>query len=279
MSLILTDSPIKGIVYPMPAKTNKKRVQNTVKEPIKKITKGAHQATLAATASAPVRRHRAMLFLVSLLIISASFAVLTFLVKTTPSFPLDLRITLGIQSINIPGFEELMKAVSWPGFLPQSMILSALIILLIFGLGLQWEALTALIAASVSTGLNVLVKDLIQRPRPAAGLVHVIARLNDYSFPSGHVMFYVGFYGFLGFQAFTLLKPSFKCTLLLFFFSLIVLLVGVSRIYVGEHWASDVLGAYLLGTLTLEGFILLYRWGKPRFFVHQPIAEAETLEV
>jgi len=246
------------------------------KKPVEKIKEGAHKAARAATAPAPIRRFRAVLFLVLLLIITAAFAVLTFLVKTTPSFPLDLQITLGIQSINIPVFGGLMTAVSWLGFSPQSVIITALIILLILGFGLQWEALAALIAALLSIGINVLVKDLIQRPRPAAALVHVLATLNDYSFPSGHVMFYTGFYGFIVFLSFTLLKPSLKRTLLLVFFGLLVLLVGVSRIYVGEHWASDVLGAYLLGTLTLVAFIQLYRWGKPRFFVHQPVAKAES---
>ena len=149
-----------------------------------------------------------------------------------------------------------------------------MIILLILGFGLQWEALGSLIAALLSIGLNVLVKDLLQRPRPAATLVHVLAKLTDYSFPSGHVMFYTGFYGFIVFLAFTLLKPSLKRTLLLAFFGFLVLLIGVSRIYVGEHWASDVLGAYLLGTLTLVAIVQLYRWGKPRFFVHQPVAKA-----
>jgi membrane-associated phospholipid phosphatase len=42
----------------------------------------------------------------------------------------------------------------------------------------------------------------------------------------------------------------------------------------GEHWASDVVGAYLLGTLMLVAIIQLYRWGKPRFFVHQLVAKA-----
>jgi membrane-associated phospholipid phosphatase len=225
-----------------------------------------------AAAPAPVRRRRAILFLVVLLIITAAFAVLTFLVKTTPSFPLDLQITRGIQSINNPIFRGAMIAVSWPGFLPQSAILAGVIILLILGLGLQWEALVALIAALLPTGLNLLVKEFIQRPRPAATLVHVLARLTDYSFPSGHVMFYTGFFGFIMFLAFTLLKPSLKRSVLLAFFGLLVLLVGISRIYEGEHWASDVLGAYLLGSLTLVAIIQIYRWGKARFFVHSPVA-------
>ena len=171
-----------------------------------------------------------------------------------------------------------MIAISWPGFLPQSAIITGVIILLILGFGLQWEALVALIAALLSTGLNLLVKDLIQRPRPAVTLVHVLATLTDYSFPSGHVMFYICFFGFIVFLAFTLLKPSLKRTLLLVFFTLLVLLVGISRIYTGEHWPSDVLGAYLLGSLTLVAILQLYRWGKPRFFVHQPIAKAAAPE-
>ena len=145
---------------------------------------------------------------------------------------------------------------------------------MILGFGLQWEALVALIAAILPTGLNLLVKGLIQRPRPAAALVHVIATLSDTSFPSGHVMFYTGFFGFIVFLAFTLLKPSLKRSLLLAFFGLLVLLVGISRIYTGEHWASDVLGAYLLGSLALVAIIQIYLWGKPRFFVHQPVAKA-----
>lgn len=260
----------------MPVAKGKKSNRKAVAKPVAKIKEGVDKvarAAHAATAPAPVRRYRAVLFLVALLTIAVAFAVLTFLVKTTPSFPLDLQITLGIQSINIPVFGGLMTAVSWLGFSPQSVILTVVIIVVILGFGLQWEALVALIAALLSIGLNVLVKDLIQRPRPAAALVHVLAMLKDYSFPSGHVMFYTGFYGYIVFLAFTLLKPSLKRTLLFVFFGLLVLLIGISRIYEGEHWASDVLGAYLLGTLTLIVIIQLYRWGKSRFFVHQPVAE------
>lgn len=242
------------------------------KKPIEKIQEVAQEAAHAETAPAPVRRYRAVLFQVALVSVVVAFSLLTFLVKTTPSFPIDLRITRGLQSINIPLFRELMTIVSWPGFSPQSMIITVLIVSVIYGFGLQWEALMALMAAVFSTAINVLVKDLIQRPRPTSPLVNVLEALNSYSFPSGHVMFYTCFFGFVWFLAFSLLKPSVKRSLLLVFFGGFVLLVGVSRIYLGEHWASDVLGAYLLASLTLVVIIQVYRWGKTRFFVHQPVA-------
>ena len=244
------------------------------KEAVAQVKEVAHEAARAATAPPPVRRYRAVLFQLSLVMITAAFAILTFLVKTTPSFPIDLQITRGIQQISIPLFYELMVVVSWPGFGPQSMIITALIVLMIYGFGLHWEAMTALIAAAFSTAVNVLVKDLIQRPRPTIAAVHVLDALNSYSFPSGHVMFYLSFFGFLWFLAFSLLKPSVKRGLLLVFFGGLVILIGISRIYVGEHWASDVLGSYLLGTLTLVAIIQLYRWGKTRFFIRQPVAAA-----
>jgi PAP2 superfamily. len=252
--------------------------EQITEKPVEKVADAASQAVRAESAPAPVRRYRALVFRSALLLVVVAFAVLTFLVKTMPSFAIDLQITRGIQMINLPTFTWLMNALSWPGFTPQSMIIAGLITVLIYSFGLHWESVMALIAAVFSTAINLLVKDLVQRPRPASSLVNVYATLTSYSFPSGHVMFYLGFFGFIWFLAFTLLKPSIKRTILLLFFGILIGLIGISRIYVGEHWASDVLGAYLLGTLTLVAIIQFYIWGKTRFFVHQPAAAAEPTQ-
>ena len=243
---------------------------NKAVEKIKEIKEEVHQSTH------PVRRYRVVLFQTVLFLVAVAFAVLTFLVKTMPSFAIDLQITKAIQLINFPFFASFMSLVSWPGFAPQSVIITALIILLIYSFGLHWESVMALVAATFSTGINLLVKDLIQRPRPTSNLVNVFAKLTDSSFPSGHVMSYIGFYGFIGFLIFSLLKPSLLRNLLLVFISGLVVLIGASRIYLGQHWASDVLGAYLLGSLTLEAYIQIYLWGKTRFFVHKPVVTAES---
>lgn len=210
--------------------------------------------------------------------ISSAFALLTVLAKSTPFFPLDLQITLGIQRITNPVFAQLMNIISWPGFTPQTLAIPFFVAAFLYTLGLHWEAVAALVAAISSAAINGAVKALIQRPRPAANLVHVFRILNSYSFPSGHVMFYVVFFGFLFFLAFALLKPSPVRSVLLLFFAFMILTIGVSRIYLGQHWASDVLGAYLLGSLTLVANIAFYRWGKARFFVArtQPVNSEEA---
>jgi membrane-associated phospholipid phosphatase len=226
----------------------------------------------------PARRYRTLLFYILLVSAILAFSFLTFLVETIPSFPIDLQITLAIQSIDSPFFANLMWLVSWPGFLPQSIIITLLIALLLYLYGLRWESAISLLAALVSGVSNEMIKGAIQRPRPAINLVDVFEVLTSYSFPSGHVMLYTILFGFLWFVVYTMLKRSWLRSLLLVLLGSLILFVGVSRIYLGQHWASDVLGAYLLGSLILSAVILLHRWGKTRFFLRPP-AELRNAEI
>jgi len=241
-------------------------------KPVEKAKDEAQQAAKAETTSRPRREYRTYLFQLGLFAVIGAFATLTFLVQTIPSFPIDLEITKALQSINSPIFAALMNLISWPGFPPQSFIISALVVLALYWFGFHWEAVASLFAGLFVPLVNVIVKDYVRRPRPGIDLVHVLGVLNSFSFPSGHVMFYVGFFGLMWFFVYTLLKRSLLRTSLLVFLGALIALIGISRIYLGQHWASDVLGAYLLGTLTLVVNIWFYRWGKKRFFVRQPVA-------
>jgi undecaprenyl-diphosphatase len=80
------------------------------------------------------------------------------------------------------------------------------------------------------------------------------------SFPSGHTVHYVVFFGFLCFLVFTLLRPRALRWAMLGLLAGMMLLVGPARIHLGAHWASDVLGGYLFGAAMLLGIISLYRW-------------------
>jgi membrane-associated phospholipid phosphatase len=65
-------------------------------------------------------------------------------------------------------------------------------------------------------------------------------RESRYSFPSGHALFFVTFFGFLLFLAYTLLKPAWWRALLLIILAGMVALIRRSHIYAGQHWANDV---------------------------------------
>jgi undecaprenyl-diphosphatase len=225
-----------------------------------------------AIVAKPWRRYRAAAFQGYLVLAILLFAVLAVLAHSIAYFTFDVVITRDVQTINIVGFAALMQFVSSLGFAPQADILAALIIAFIFITGLRWEAVMSAFAAVGISVIGTLVKILVQRPRPSSDLVHVFAQLHDFSFPSGHVLFFTAFYGFLLFLSYTLLKPSWGRAVLLAFFGGLVGLVGISRIYLGQHWASDVLAAYLLSSVWLYLSVHLYRWGKPRFFTNQPIA-------
>ena len=78
----------------------------------------------------------------------------------------------------------------------------------------------------------------VGRPRPSQDLVRVVNELSETSFPSGHVVHYVTFYGFLFYIFFTHLRPGRWRALVLDVLALLVLLIGPSRVYMGAHWPS-----------------------------------------
>jgi membrane-associated phospholipid phosphatase len=247
----------------------------TSENPVEEIKDALEQEAKKETAPPRIRRYRTVVFQLTLASALVIFTVLMFLARTTPFFPIDVQITQAIQTIDSSFFAGLMNVISWPGFSPNSMIITAMIAAVLYLYGLHWESIMCIVASLSSGVTNQLIKNLIRRPRPAVDIVDVFAVLDSYSFPSGHVMFYTIVFGFVLYLVYTLLKPSMVRSLLLGLFGALILLVGVSRIYLGQHWASDVLGAYLLGGLLLVGVLLLHQWGKPRFFVHQPVAPPE----
>jgi membrane-associated phospholipid phosphatase len=244
-------------------------------KPTIKLQEAAQSAAKTEAAPPSERNYRITLFQLGLIWVGIAFAVLTYFVRKAEYFPIDLKITQALQTINYPVFSKLMSAISWPGFPPQTIIITLLIAGLFYFFGFHWESMMSVIAAVFVMGINTLVKVAIQRLRPDANLVNVVAALDSFSFPSGHVMFYTGFFGFIWFLAYSLLKKSGFRLLILIILGILNLFVGISRIYLGQHWASDVVGAYLLGTLTLAVNIQIYRWGKHRFFTHQPVVPEE----
>ena len=228
-------------------------------------------AATAAIAPRRTRHLRALAFRVYVLLAALVFVTLASLAHTVAYFPVDLRVTRAVQAYHGRGFETLMHAISWTGFFPQVAILSAVVIVTLFVVGLRWEAVAAAFA-TLSGAVGGLVKLVVLRPRPGADLVHVFQQLPSSGFPSGHVLTTTAFCGYLVFLAYTLLKPSLGRSGVIGVLLLFIALMGPSRIDMGQHWFSDVMGAFLFGSLWLALTIEFYRWGKVRYFAHQPVA-------
>ena len=150
-----------------------------------------------------------------------------------------------------------MIATSWPGFPPQSMLIVAATVVAIWLAGYRPEAMLVLVAAA-SDILTETIKIVVGRPRPDNSLIHVIAGATGASFPSGHTLFYVTFFGFLAYLAYARLKPGWPRTAMVMIFGLLIVMVGPSRIWMGQHWASDVLASYTLGFAYLIVLIEVY---------------------
>jgi membrane-associated phospholipid phosphatase len=117
------------------------------------------------------------------------------------------------------------------------------------------------------------MKALILRPRPLPPAVRVVvAPLGGTSFPSGHVLTYVAFYGFLGFLLSEHLRDGALRNASVASLTAVLALVGPSRIQQGHHWTTDVVASYLLGLAYLYALVELYRATTPRRWFDRLVA-------
>jgi membrane-associated phospholipid phosphatase len=188
------------------------------------------------------------------------FALLATFVHFHPVVGIDVTITREFQENQSPWLQGLMTALSYIGYQAWLSIgLVVLAVLIFWIVDLRLEAITLAAVYAVSGILTALMKIGVGRPRPGAGLVEVFRTLNDQSFPSGHVMSYVAFWGMLFIFGIILFDGRRWWRIgLLVISAFFVVLIGPSRIYLGAHWATDVLGAYLIEVALLGIALLVY---------------------
>jgi len=100
--------------------------------------------------------------------------------------------------------------------------------------------------------LNRILKFIIARPRPE--ILRLVPE-EGYSFPSGHAMVSMGFYGFLIYLIYTKIKSEKLKYSLITFLGLLILFIGISRIYLGVHYFTDVIGGFVIAVIYLHWFI------------------------
>ncbi|MBC7448348.1 MAG: phosphatase PAP2 family protein [Hymenobacteraceae bacterium] len=145
----------------------------------------------------------------------------------------------------IPGLTPLMVAFTWIGthyvMIPLGLSLLAWFV---FRRRHRWHSWRVPVVALGSTLLNGLLKVTYHRPRP---LVPHLVPAHGLSFPSGHAMVAASFWGLLWWLARRHLPPGWLRTAALWSLPLVALLIGGSRVYLGVHYASDVVAGFAAG--------------------------------
>ena len=96
--------------------------------------------------------------------------------------------------------------------------------------------------------LNIILKNIVGRPRPSG---YEIITETGYSFPSGHSMISAAFYGYLIYLIYKYIKNKKVKYTLIVLLSLLVFMIGISRVYLGVHYISDVIGGFLISATYL----------------------------
>lgn len=194
-----------------------------------------------------------------LIVIIITFGVLTYFAKSYSHFKFDLPITLAIQQFNPPWFHNLMVFISRRDNEYWGIVTILILTILLILRSRLKDTLILLLSSTGVLVLSLLIKTLVHRPRPDAELINQIGVITKFdSFPSGHVLHSMGLFGFLLFLVHIRLKRSVYRHILEIFLISIIILMGISRIYLGAHWFSDTLGSYLIGTVWLYLMIFLY---------------------
>jgi undecaprenyl-diphosphatase len=193
-----------------------------------------------------------------------AFLVVTIVVRQGGTQTFDARLLQWVQAHLRPHGVGFWEVVSWPGYTPQSVGVAAVMIYLGWGYAGR-RGLVLMLIALTSQLLGTIVKGIVQRPRPTPEEAQITGPIaGSFSYPSGHVLTYTIVLGLMMLFILDALpacgwarrRDQALCALCL----ALIVLIGPSRVTLGQHWPMDVVGAYLLGGAVLA---LLARWRRP----------------
>ncbi|RYG41641.1 phosphatase PAP2 family protein [bacterium] len=170
---------------------------------------------------------------------------------------LDLVVTKELQERNLPSLEPAMVGLTYAGEPVVVPVLGVIAAAALTSVGLPRAGKMVLLSL-LSVPANIVLKTFWDRARPDADIVNVAVETAGTSFPSGHAMGATAFYGALAALAWIHLDPRRTRRPLTILFILLPVGVGISRIYLGAHWLSDVVAGSALGLFILIPLVRRY---------------------
>jgi undecaprenyl-diphosphatase len=185
------------------------------------------------------------------------FSFMAFFVSSNQIIHFDQMIISFITSFESPTMTSVMKIFTFIGSTISIIVLS---ILILFFLYIVLKHRTELILfIAVIIGANILfasLKLLFHRARPD---LHRLIEIGGYSFPSGHATNAFALYGILTFLLWRHISSQSGRIILIFISTLMIIMIGISRIYLGVHYPSDVIAGYFISGFWLTMAIWFYQ--------------------
>jgi undecaprenyl-diphosphatase len=170
----------------------------------------------------------------------------------------DTAVIGFVQGLEAPWLTSIMKVFTWigSGYVVAPIALIGFIVLY-FVLHYRQQAFLLIVVIAGSVLLNSVLKNYFKRERPE---IHRILDANGFSFPSGHSMMAFALYAIIAYIAWRNVKTSVSRILLLLFAAFMIIMIGMSRIYLGVHYPSDVVGGFAASALWLTIAISVYAY-------------------
>jgi membrane-associated phospholipid phosphatase len=174
----------------------------------------------------------------------------------------DQSIIDWIQALISPKLTIIMKFFTFLGSTKALLSLLVISVALMLWQKKKWESLFLVIALAGGELFNWLLKWIFHRNRPT---IHRLIEETGYSFPSGHSMESFIFYGMLCMLFVLFLKSKVPKVIIIISTIVLIFMIGISRIYLGVHYPSDVIAGFAAGgawlTICLMGLrvVLEYR--------------------
>lgn len=196
-------------------------------------------------------------FIISVISLAA-FASMATLIEAHKIVQFDSTIISSVQGLESPDLTAIMKFFTFIGSTKIVVILSILIIYFLYKVLHHRLELILFIAVIAGTPIiNSILKSIFHRARPE---FHRLIEIGGYSFPSGHAMNAFSVYGILAFLLWRHIATRTGRTLLIIFSIFMILMIGISRIYLGVHYPSDIIGGYFASGFWMTTTIWFFQW-------------------
>lgn len=204
-----------------------------------------------------LKKYLVIAFMISVVSI-IGFSLISLLISDQKIIHFDGIIIDSVQGLETPSFTIMMKFFTFIGSAPFVIIVSLFLMVFLYKvLHHRIELILFVAAITGSALLNGILKHFFQRVRPD---FHRLIEIEGYSFPSGHAMNAFTVYSIISFLLWRHIPSRMGRCILILVSMVMIFAIGLSRIYLGVHYPSDIIGGYFASGFWITTAIMFFQY-------------------